>query len=196
MSGIDPAPGEPTASSAYERLPAFVTDSENVIHVVVETPRHSGSKFRFDELHQLFVLHQMLPPGLIFPCDFGFVPGTLGQDGDPLDAVLLRDQASFAGCVVQARLLGVVLVVEHEDGERALRDDRFLAVPLHAAEQAGLQSIDDVEVPRLDRIERFLVALGAAQGTTVVLHGRRDAAAARELIRAGVQRFRGLRPAS
>jgi hypothetical protein len=79
-----------------------------LINVIIETPAGSRSKFRYDEDTRLFQLDKLLPLGAAFPYDFGFVPGTLAEDGDPLDLVLIGAEATFAGCHVTARLLGVI----------------------------------------------------------------------------------------
>src|SRR5690348_7042755 len=83
-------------------------EKAKVWRVVIETPKGSHNKYNFDEELGLFVLGGVLPEGMSFPYDFGFLPGTLGEDGDPLDVLLLMDQPAFSGCVVPSRLIGVI----------------------------------------------------------------------------------------
>jgi len=71
-------------------LPSFDSDSED-LNVIVETPRGNRNKFDFDEEHKLFKLAKVLPEGMVFPFEFGFIPSTLGEDGDPLDILVLMD---------------------------------------------------------------------------------------------------------
>src|SRR5438128_1094819 len=74
--------------------------------VVIETPQGSQNKYAFDQELGLFILNGILPEGMSFPYDFGFLPSTLGEDGDPLDVLLLMDEPTFCGCVIPSRLLG------------------------------------------------------------------------------------------
>jgi inorganic pyrophosphatase len=96
--------GQPRTPS-LDKLSAY--DGDELI-IVIETPKGSQNKFAFDPLFQTFVLKGVLPVGAVFPFDFGFVPSTLGEDGDPLDVLVLMDSPAFPGCVVPARLIGVI----------------------------------------------------------------------------------------
>src|SRR3954467_11576289 len=78
------------------------------INVIIETPRGSGSKFKYEPSLGMVVLHSSLPKGMEFPYDYGFIPSTLGGDGDPLDALVLLDTPVFPGCLVKARLIGII----------------------------------------------------------------------------------------
>src|SRR5262249_28719098 len=96
------------------------------LNVVVDTPKGSRNKYKFDEQHQLWRLSKVLPLGLLFPYDFGFVPSTQGEDGDPVDVLLLMDEPTFPGCVVSARLIGI-LEAEQTDDSETVRNDRLIA---------------------------------------------------------------------
>ena len=76
--------------------------------IVIETPKGSHNKYAFDEELGVFQLKGVLPEGMIFPYDFGFLPGTVGDDGDPLDVLLLMDDPAFCGCLVPSRMIGVI----------------------------------------------------------------------------------------
>src|SRR5205085_2446067 len=97
-----------------QRLSAY-DDSEEAWNVVIETPKGSRNKYKFSQKLGMFMLKGVLPEGMSFPYDFGFLPATLGEDGDPLDVLLLMDQPAFCGCVVPARMIGVI---EAEQTER------------------------------------------------------------------------------
>ena len=94
-------------SADLHGLGAFA-DDDGELNVVVETPKGSRNKYNYDEKLGLFKLGGVLPAGAFFPFDFGFVPATVGGDGDPLDVLVLMDEPAFTGCLVESRLLGVV----------------------------------------------------------------------------------------
>src|SRR5947209_15525771 len=100
-------------------IPSFDPfDSEGNLTVVVETPKGSRNKYSFDEKHRAFQLKKVLPEGMVFPHDFGFVPSTRAGDGDPLDVLVLMDYQAFPGCIVQSRILGVIEGEQQEDGHK------------------------------------------------------------------------------
>src|SRR2546421_8211911 len=107
------------------RLPPL--DDNGRVQVVIETPKGSRSKYAFDPDQRAFKLKKVLPEGMVFPHDFGFIPSTEAEDGDPLDVLLLMDQPAFPGCLVEARLIGVIEGEQSEDGKKE-RNDRLLAV--------------------------------------------------------------------
>src|SRR4028119_2143117 len=115
------------AQNPYDRPGAFAP-RPGALTGRVETPEGSRNKFDFDEELGLFKLGGVLPAGAVFPFDFGFVPATRGGDGDPLDVLVLMDEPAFVGCLVPARLIGVIEAEQTErDGETA-RNDRLIAV--------------------------------------------------------------------
>src|ERR1051326_552881 len=92
---------------AIRKLPPFEPD-EKLLNVIVETPKGSRNKYAFDEEIGLFKLRKILPEGMSFPFDFGFVPQTRAEDGDPIDVLLLMEEKAFPGCLVESRLVGVI----------------------------------------------------------------------------------------
>src|SRR5581483_108272 len=113
-------------ATPVNELPAVDPDSGRV-NVVVDTPQGSRNKYKFDEQHGQWRLSKILPQGMSFPYDFGFIPSTRGEDGDPLDVLLFADEPTFPGCVVPARLIGV-LEAEQTEGGKTVRNDRLVAV--------------------------------------------------------------------
>ena len=87
-----------TMDSPFVRLPTFAKDGE-LCNVIIETPKGSRNKFDYDPEVGLFRLGGVLPLGAVFPFDFGYVPGTLGEDGDPLDVLVLMDEPAFTDCL-------------------------------------------------------------------------------------------------
>src|SRR5262245_5772097 len=88
-------------------LPAVDPQSAR-LNVVVDTPKGSRNKYKLDEKLGQWRLSKILPQGMSFPYDFGFVPSTRGEDGDPIDVLLIMDEPTFPGCIVSARLIGVI----------------------------------------------------------------------------------------
>jgi hypothetical protein len=89
--------------------------------------RGCRNKFAYDPEQSIFALKKVLPAGMVFPYDFGFLPSTLAPDGDPIDVLLLMDEPAFPGCAVKARLVGVI-EGERVDGKTTTRNDRLVAV--------------------------------------------------------------------
>src|SRR4051794_20384193 len=88
-------------------LPA-VDEESGELNAVIDTPKGSRNKYKLDEKLRRYRLSGVLPAGAVFPFDFGFVPSTRGGDGDPIDVLILMDEAAFTGCIVPARLIGVL----------------------------------------------------------------------------------------
>lgn len=95
--------------------------------MVIETPKGSRNKYAFDEKLRLFELKKVLPAGMEFPYDFGFVPSTKAEDGDPLDVLVLMDEPAFPGCLLKCRPIGVI-EAEQGTGKDCKRNDRIIAI--------------------------------------------------------------------
>jgi inorganic pyrophosphatase len=148
--------------NSLPKLPPFDADSGD-LNVIIETPKGSRNKFNWDEGRELFKLGGVLPAGAIFPYDFGFIPGTLGEDGDPLDVLLLMDEPAFTGCLVGARLLGVI-EAEQTEGDKTERNDRLIAVAVNSRTNGHLQTLSDLNDNLVAEIEHFFVSYNAAKG--------------------------------
>jgi inorganic pyrophosphatase len=158
-----------------------------LVHVVVETPRGSSNKYAFDAELGLFRLTKVLPAGMSFPFDFGFVPSTLGGDGDPLDLLLLLDEPAFPGCLVDARLVGVI-EVEQTSKKKTVRNDRLIAVAKASRTHSDVRSLDDLNPRLLDEIEHFFASYLALEGQTVERKGRGGPDRARTIVEEGITR--------
>src|ERR1700746_38958 len=99
------------------------------VHVVVETTRGSAAKLEYDPDLEVFTLSKALMLGLTYPYDWGFIPSTKGEDGDPIDALVLHDTATARGLVLKCKIIGVLEVLQSEKGKRGIRNDRLIAVP-------------------------------------------------------------------
>ena len=133
--------------------------------VVIETPNGSGNKVKFDPELGVYRMDRVLPAGMAFPFNFGFIPQTLAEDGDPLDVIVLLDAPIHPGCVVFSRLIGV-LEAEQQDGGKGpwKRNDRLLAVAGGPSGHSSLSSIRDVDPFRLDAIDSFFHSYHALDG--------------------------------
>ena len=127
-----------------------VDGKSGYLNVIIETPKGSRNKFKYNEDHGLFMFDKALPIGQSFPFDFGFLPSTIGEDGDPLDALVLTHEPTFVGCLVVSKLLGVIEANQTADG-KTNRNDRFVAVPIEVKSQRpSAQSISKQSIDSLD----------------------------------------------
>jgi len=124
--------------------------------VIVETPKNSRNKYAFDPEQHVFALKKVLPAGMAFPYDFGFVPSTLADDGDPVDVLVLMDEPAFAGCLLKCRLVGVI-EGEQVDGKKRIRNDRLVAVEQDNHSYAAIQHVDDLGKAFVQELEEFFV---------------------------------------
>ena len=167
--------------SAIEKLPPFDEESGD-LNVVIETPKGSPNKYAFDEELGLFVMKGVLAVGHSFPFDFGFIPQTLGGDGDPLDVLVLMDAPAFAGCLVRARLVGVIEAEQTERDGRTERNDRLIAVAAASKTHENVRSINDLDETLVAQIEHFFVSYNEAKGKRFEVLGRFAARKAKSLV--------------
>jgi len=131
--------------------------------VTIETPKGSNAKYRYDASTNSFHLKKLLPLGMYFPYDFGFVPETKGEDGDPLDALVISETGSFPGCRIECRLIGALLA-EQVAGSNKVRNDRLFFVPEASILFEGVPTIHGLPKPHLKQLEDFFVAYNKAEG--------------------------------
>src|SRR5581483_5557693 len=142
-----------------------------LIDVVIDTPRGSRNKFKFDESSGAFRLSRVLPQGMHFPYDFGWIPRTRAADGDALDVLVLTDAPTFPGCLVSVRLIGVICAAQREK-RKMIRNDRLIAVPETPVNPPIASALKDLGTRELGEIEHFFLAYNRAQGRQFVLRGR------------------------
>lgn len=151
---------------------------------VLETPQGQRCKFGYDPDTGLFELAGVLPAGLAFPLAFGFVPGTRGGDGDPLDILILADDALPVGCALTARLLGVIEAEQTEDG-KTCRNDRLVARLDESRTYADVDELDQLGPSFVEELAGFFVAYNDLKGKRFRHLATSDAARACALIEAG-----------
>jgi inorganic pyrophosphatase len=175
----------PQTLAAPVGLEPFAEDDEGgrVLHVVIETARGGRNKIAYDEELGIFRLKKVLPEGMSFPYDFGFVPSTRGEDGDPLDALVLMDAPTTTGCLVACRLIGVIRAEQEKKGRR-IRNDRLVAVAIPSHTHGDLKHIDDLNRSLLSELEKFFVTYHAEYGETFDMLGCKGPRGAWKLVEA------------
>jgi inorganic pyrophosphatase len=155
---------------------------EGLVQVIIETPAKSRNKFAYDPNQGIFALKKVLPAGMVFPYDFGFLPQTLAPDGDPIDVLLLMDEPAFPGCAVRARLVGVI-EGEQLDGKKKIRNDRLIAVAEANHQYANVRKLKDLPSQWMKEVQDFFVNYHNLEGKKYRLLGCRGADAAMTLIK-------------
>jgi inorganic pyrophosphatase len=126
------------------------------LQVIVETPKGSRNKYAFDPEQKVFQLKKVLPTGMAFPYDFGFVPSTRAEDGDPFDVLVLMDEPAFPGCLLVCRPVGIIEGDEGKKGKR-VRNDRVVAIEQDNHSYARVKHIDDLGKKFVEELEEFFV---------------------------------------
>src|SRR5678816_2339384 len=137
------------------KLPAQLDPKKRTCRAIIETPKGCRNKFDYDPDSSLFILGGLLPEGMIFPFDFGFIPSTLGDDGDPLDIMVLMDAPAQVGCLIDVRIVGIIEAKQIENGKTE-RNDRLLGVAIHSYEHQDIRRINDNKA-LLSQVEAFFV---------------------------------------
>jgi inorganic pyrophosphatase len=153
------------------------------IAVIVETPQGSRNKLKFEPELGRFRLSHVLPAGMAFPFDFGFIPDTRGEDGDPLDVLVLSDAPLPMGCIVDTRLVGVLEVEQRERSGEVVRNDRLIGVAVESTTHRATRELDDVSRALLDEIEAFFDQYNRLDGKAFRVLHRRGSSAAADLVR-------------
>jgi inorganic pyrophosphatase len=161
-------------------------DEGGLVHVIVDTPKGSGNKYKYDPKLRLFKLSRIMPLGLHFPCDFGAVPSTVAADGDALDVAIFSEHPSFPGCLLTVRLIGVLEAEQTEKG-RTIRNDRLIAVPETPVNKPQARQLRDLPRGAIPELEQFFVGYNRAHGRHFEPLGRRGPRYAEQLLRAAIR---------
>jgi inorganic pyrophosphatase len=170
----------------FTGLPPFDPES-NMLNIVVETPRDGRIKYKYNETYGLFQFDKALPYGFSFPFEFGFVPSTLGGDGDPLDVLVLSDEPTFPGCLILGDVLGVLRANQRE-GRKSNRNDRILAVPVNVKNQKPVALAKALDKNLISEITKFFVYYNEIQGRKFKSLGFGNRRSAMEVVREARQR--------
>jgi inorganic pyrophosphatase len=165
-------------------------DEGKTLHVVIETARGGRNKMAYDEELGVFRLKKVLPEGMSFPYDFGFVPSTRGGDGDPLDALVLMDEPGTTGLLVACRLIGVILGEQGKKKGDRIRNDRLVVVAVPSHTHGDLTHIDDLNRSLLQELEKFFVNYHAEYGEEYRVLGCKGPRGAWKLVKDGVRAWK------
>ena len=189
-----PALGPPGCLSSRRALPILapmppdltrlpLRGKGGAFHVVVESPRGSTVKLKYEPALGTFTVSRPLTRGLRYPFDWGFVPSTRGQDGDPLDALVYWDVPTWPGVVLPCRALGVLEVEQKKKGGRGReRNDRLLMVPVSAVRAEHLRSHEDLSRREREELEHFFLAVVAFADKDARMLGWEGPAAAERML--------------
>lgn len=175
--------------SSINRLPAVDPESGDLI-TVVETPKGFRNKFKFEHKTGLFKLSGVLPAGAVFPFDFGFIPSTLGEDGDPLDVLILMDEPAFTGCIIPCLLIGVIQAYQKQKREKKERNDRLIAVSVKTHMYTGIKKMSQLQPRIIDEIEHFFISYNQLRGRIFTPSGRYDSARAVKILKTGITSYK------
>jgi len=178
-----------SSTSGLSQLDPFDPETAD-LNAIIDTPKGSRNKYKYDEQRNIFKLKGIMPAGSIFPFDFGYVPSTLGEDGDPLDVLVLMDEPAFVGCVVPARLIGVIEAEQTEETGETSRNDRLIAIAANSHNHKELKSLEQISDNLIEEIEHYFVSYNQIRGKQFKPIGRYGPERANELVEDGIKLYR------
>jgi inorganic pyrophosphatase len=181
---MNPSAGLPSQLGSLDPI----DPDSGLVNAVIEAPRGSRCKYKYDQSAGLFRLSKLLPVGAAFPYNFGFVPSTCGEDGDPLDILVLTDEPVAVGFVVPVRLVGVFEADQTEKDGRTLRNDRLVGVVETPYNPPEVRTLDELGDQRLGEVEHFFVACNEAEDRRFRPVGRHGPDRAERLVEEGRRR--------
>jgi inorganic pyrophosphatase len=179
-------PNKNSAGSLATIEPFKNRSSKGAIRAIIETPQGSRNKYAFNPEERIFELSKVLPEGMDFPHDFGFIPSTKADDGDPIDVVILMDEPAFPGCLLEVRLVGVIEGKQTEKG-RWIRNDRLIAVANQSHTHSDVEHISELNPNLLDELERFFENYHQHAGHKYKSLGRKGPKRALELMKNAIR---------
>jgi inorganic pyrophosphatase len=158
-----------------------------IVRMIVEIPKGSGNKYEYDRGLGVFRLDRALYSPMHYPGDYGFIPGTLAEDGDPMDVLVLVDQPSFPGCLIEVRPVAVLNMVDS-----TMRDHKIISVPTRNPRYDQIHTLDQI-FPHIRReIEHFFAIYKELEGKITEMRGWGDPREARKVIVDSRKRFMDL----
>jgi inorganic pyrophosphatase len=152
-------------------------DSPEVVRAIIEIPKNSANKYEYDGKLGVFRLDRALYSPMHYPGDYGFIPGTLAADGDPLDVLVLVDEPSFTGCLMDVRPVGLLNMIDQKE-----HDQKVLAVPNRNPRFDSIHTIDQVFPHTRREIEYFFSIYKELQGAKTAIEGWKGPPEARKVI--------------
>ena len=164
----------------FSKLPTWADKS--CVYAVVETPRGSRAKLEFDPKLRVFTLSKPLLVGLTYPYDWGFIPSTKADDGDPIDVLIIHDAATYPGLVLRCKPVGVLELIQTKKGRKE-RNDRIFVVPDRSPFEADLTDIRKLPKRAVKELEQFFKATDALEDKTLSFLGWKGPSKAIEAIK-------------
>ena len=158
---------------------------DGVINVLIEIPGGSKNKYEFDKDMNAFALDRVLFASVKYPYDYGFVPNTLADDGDPLDGMVMMDEPTFPGCVIAARPIGMLLMIDGGD-----RDEKILCVPAEDPRYNEVKSLKDVSPHRLEEIAEFFRTYKNLEKKVTEIQGWKDVEDVKPLVEQCIKAYK------
>lgn len=165
-----------------DQLPDLDPETRDLL-AVIETPKGSRNKYDYDSGLRVFRIAAVLPLGTMFPYDFGFIPSTKADDGDPLDIMILMDETSPPGTVVTVRVLGAIEAEQREKEKDWVRNDRLLGIATHAHAHSHAASLKDLNPKMIEEIEAFFHHYNRLKGKEFRVVGHAGPRKAKKLIK-------------
>ena len=171
--------------SDFANLPC--RDDDGNLLVVVEAPRNSLVKIKYSPELKVFQFGRPLTLGVAYPYDWGFVPSTRAEDGDPLDAMVLFDCPTWPGIVIPAVEIGIVRMTQkEEENDERVRNDRVIAVPV---EDHRFEHVDDLSKRIRHELEQFFETAALMTKKKVHIEGWHGPKSAREAIEEAAKKY-------
>jgi inorganic pyrophosphatase len=167
-----------------------IRNDDGDVHVVVETTRGSAAKLEYDPDLGVFTLSKALMLGLTYPYDWGFIPSTKGEDGDPIDTLVIHDAATAPGLVLKCKIIGVLEVLQSEKGKKGIRNDRLIAVPRYSHREKADKDARDLPKQVRQEIEKFFVATDELEAKELKFLGWKGPKTGNQLINDAAKAFK------
>jgi inorganic pyrophosphatase len=181
---------KPALADPSVLAPLDAEDPNYCVQVVIETPKGSRNKYSFDPEQKIFALKRVLPAGMAFPYDFGFIPSTKAEDGDPTDVLVLMDEPAFPGCLLKCRVIGIIEGEQGKKKKNCERNDRIIAIEQANHSYARIRHIDELGKHFLRELEEFFVNYHQLQGRKYRILGASGPKEARRRIEDGIRAAR------
>jgi inorganic pyrophosphatase len=153
------------------------TSAPEVVYAVIEIPKGSRNKYEYDKDKEAFTLDRVLYSPFHYPAEYGIIPQTLYDDGDPMDIMVIMDQPTFTGCIIDAKPIGMLRMIDGGD-----QDDKILAVPVEDPRYKSVHTIGDVPESFLDEVAHFFAEYKRLEGKETEVMGWENAQKAFEAI--------------
>jgi len=159
------------------------------VDVIIETPRGSAVKYDYDFGTGLFRLKKELPAGMVFPHDFGFIPHTKAEDGDPLDIIVISEFKNFPGCIVECRLIGSIQAQQKEKKGigTSVRNDRYIGIPVVSRLFQQIDKISELPDQMMKELEAFFIQYNKLEGRVYKITGTSGPAVSFKMIKEAIQ---------